>query len=133
MCSSDLENMQILYGVDADASGVDPSANPDGSGGDGIADRYVTWTDLTQTVANGDAYKIVSIRLSLLARSIENNLMTEPAPYTFNGTTTTPTDRYLRKVFTTTITLRNVPRADPDPAWEANTDTGLAATFNCPT
>ena len=128
-----IENMQILYGVDADASGVDPSANPDGSGGDGIADRYVTWTDLTQTVANGDAYKIVSIRLSLLARSIENNLMTEPAPYTFNGTPTTPTDRYLRKVFTTTITLRNVPRQDPNPDWEANTDTGLAATFNCPT
>jgi len=45
----------------------------------------------------------------VLVRSINNNLTTEPSPYTFNGITVTPgsTDKYLRKVFTTTITLRN--------------------------
>ncbi|MDP7564396.1 MAG: PilW family protein, partial [Arenicellales bacterium] len=55
---------------------------------------------------------IVSIRLSLLVRSINNNLTTDLSPYTFPPwvnppTLTTPTDRHLRKVFTTTITLRN--------------------------
>jgi len=56
-----------------------------------------------------DIDRIVSGRISVLVRSINNNLTTEPSPYTFNGITVTPgsTDKYLRKVFTTTVTLRN--------------------------
>jgi len=89
--------MQILYGEDTDA-------DADGANGDGTANRYVAFgaSDL-------DIDRIVSVRISLLARSINNNLTTEPAPYTFNGSSVTPagTDKYLRKVFTTTVTLRN--------------------------
>ena len=92
-----IENMQILYGEDTDA-------DADGANGDGTANRYVAFG------ASGlDIDRIVSVRISVLARSINNNLTTEPSPYTFNGITVTPgsTDKYLRKVFTTTITLRN--------------------------
>ena len=92
-----IENMQILYGEDTDA-------DADGANGDGTANRYVAFG------ASGlDIDRIVSVRISLLARSINNNLTTEPAPYTFNGSSVTPgsTDKYLRKVFTTTVTLRN--------------------------
>jgi len=92
-----IENMQIVYGEDTDA-------DADGANGDGTANRYVAFgtSDL-------DIDRIVSVRISLLARSLNNNLTTEPAPYTFNGSTVTPvaTDKYLRKVFTTTVTLRN--------------------------
>jgi type IV pilus assembly protein PilW len=92
-----VENMQILYGEDTDA-------DSEGANGDGTANRYVD----IDTVGL-DVDRIISVRISLLARSLNNNLTTAPSPYTFNGTTVTPgaTDKYLRKVFTTTITLRN--------------------------
>jgi type IV pilus assembly protein PilW len=92
-----VENMQILYGEDTDA-------DSEGANGDGTANRYVPIG-----TASLDIDRVVSVRLSLLARSLNNNLTTEPSPYTFNGTAVTPgaTDKYLRKVFTTTITLRN--------------------------
>ena len=93
-----VENMQIEYGEDTDA-------DADGANGDGTANRYVTF-DVDDEF---DSDRIVSVRISVLARSINNNLTTEPSPYTFNGITVTPgsTDKYLRKVFTTTVTLRN--------------------------
>ena len=85
-----IEDMQIFYGEDTDA--------------DGTANRYVAinYEELQKN-------RIVSVRISLLMRSINNNLTTEPSPYTFNGSTVTPgtTDKYLRKVFSTTVTLRN--------------------------
>ena len=92
-----VENMQILYGEDTDA-------DSEGASGDGTANRYVPIG-----TASLDIDRVVSVRLSLLARSLNNNLTTAPSPYTFNGTAVTPgaTDKYLRKVFTTTITLRN--------------------------
>ena len=92
-----VENMQILYGEDTDA-------DSEGANGDGTANRYVPIG-----TASLDIDRVVSVRLSLLARSLNNNLTTAPSPYTFNGTAVTPgaTDKYLRKVFTTTITLRN--------------------------
>ena len=94
-----IENMQILYGEDTDA-------DAEGANGDGTANRYVAFG-----TSGLDRDRIVSVRISLLARSINDNLTTEPAPYAFPDpdTTVTPasTDKYLRKVFTTTITLRN--------------------------
>jgi type IV pilus assembly protein PilW len=92
-----IQNMQILYGEDTDA-------DSDGANGDGTANRYVAID-----TADLDVDKVVSVRLSLLARSLNNNLTTTPSPYTFNGVAATldPTDKYLRKVFTTTIALRN--------------------------
>lgn len=90
-----IENLQFLYGEDTDA-------DADGNGGDGNANRY-----LAAGTAGLDIDRVVSLRLSMLVRSIENNLSSTSTSYTFNGATITPDDRYLRKVFTTTITLRN--------------------------
>ena len=94
-----IENMQILYGEDKDETA------------DGTANRYVQWSDNADEL-NSD--RIVSLRISLLVRSIKNNLTTEPVPYIYPPwtnplTPTTPNagDRHLRKVFTTTIMLRN--------------------------
>lgn len=84
-----VENMQIEYGEDTDLME------------DWTADRFVT----AGSVA--DWKKVVSIRLSLLLRSKDANLATKPQTYTFNGTTVTATDHKLRRVFSTTITLRN--------------------------
>ena len=91
-----VENMQILYGEDTDA-------DSEGANGDGTANRYVPIG-----TASLDIDRVVSVRLSLLARSLKDNLTTTPSQVTYNGAPypTTP-DRYLRKVFTTTITLRN--------------------------
>ena len=98
-----VENLQILYGEDTDA-------DSDGANGDGTANRYVAIDE-----ENLDPDRIVSVRLSVLARSLNNNLTTTPSPYTYPPwvnppTLTTPADKRLRKVFTTTITLRNKAR-----------------------
>jgi type IV pilus assembly protein PilW len=85
-----IENMQILYGVDTDT----PFNGPN---------YYSTANNITNT----DWSKVVSVRISLLAVSIDNNLAAQPHPYSYNGTTTTPTDRKIRRVFNTTIALRN--------------------------
>jgi len=92
-----IQNMQILYGEDTDADA------------DGTANRYVAFG------ASGlDIDRIVSIRISVLVRSINNNLTTEPSPYMYPPwvnppipTTPDEDDKYLRKIFTTTVTLRN--------------------------
>jgi len=83
-----IENLQILYGEDSDA--------------DGTPDYYVS-----AGTAGLDMDQVVSIRVTLLARSIEDNLAGQPVTYTYNGTTTTPADRRLRRVFTSTIAVRN--------------------------
>jgi len=51
--------------------------------------------------------QVVSIRISLLVRSMDDNLTLVPRAYTYNGTTTTPADRRLRRVFSSTIAVRN--------------------------
>lgn len=84
-----VENMQIEYGEDLDENWT--------------ADIYRT----ADMVPAGNWGKIVSVRISLLLQSIEDNITTQPQPYTFNGTTTTPTDWRLRQAFTTVVTLRN--------------------------
>lgn len=94
-----VEDMQITYGVDTTATA------------DNAVDQYVT-ADQVTVIAPGanDAEKwqrVLSVKVSLLMRSIENNITTAPQSYTFNGATTIPADRRLRKVFTTTIAVRN--------------------------
>lgn len=84
-----VENIQILYGENTDGDVF------------GVADRYVPYNNV------GSWDRVVSLRISVLIRTQENNLVAAPQPYSFNGATTTPTDRRLRRVFTTTITLRN--------------------------
>ncbi|TRW92787.1 PilW family protein [Candidatus Methylobacter oryzae] len=82
-----VENMQILYGADTDAT-------PDGT-----PNYYVP--------AGLNMNQVVSIRISILVRSMDNGLAAQPVAYTYNGATVTPTDRRIRRVFTSTIALRN--------------------------
>lgn len=81
-----VENMQILYGEDTDD--------------DGSANKYVAADSATMD-------NVMSIRLSLLMRTTEDNLASEPQTYTYNGSTVTATDKRIRRVFDTTVKLRN--------------------------
>lgn len=85
-----VENMQINYGVDADSDGAPDYYGPAGT---------VTPTQMGQ---------VVSVRVSLLLSTIDNNVTAAPLAYTYNGATTpVPPDRRIRRVFNSTFTLRN--------------------------
>ncbi|WP_411728114.1 PilW family protein [Methyloglobulus sp.] len=86
-----IENMQVLYGEDTD--------------NDATANRYVP----VNNVAN--RANVVSIRISLLVRSIDDNLTSQRITVPlYNGAPFIPaaaTDRRIRRVFTSTIAVRN--------------------------
>lgn len=82
-----VEGMQILYGVDTD--------------GDGSGNQLVRANDVI------DWAVVVSVHISLVFRSEQDFLTTAPQSYVINGVTVTPTDQRLRRVFTSTIGLRN--------------------------
>lgn len=84
-----VSDLQILYGVDADANRA--------------ADVYMDASTLT---AAGDWDKVMSARISLLVDSIDDVLQ-ESATYTFAGTSTTPSDKRLRQEFTGLFVIRN--------------------------
>ncbi len=81
-----IEQMQISYGV--------------GDQFNNLVSNFVTADNVT------DWSKVISVRISLLLQS-DDNITASPQSYTFGGITTTPTDRRLRRSFTTTIALRN--------------------------
>ena len=93
-----IEDMQILYGEDT---------NNDTNS---TADRFVPADQVS------DWRQVVSVRISLLVQSLEDNLVPTPQAYTFNGVVyngasgngAAPPDGRLRRTFTTTINLRNV-------------------------
>lgn len=82
-----VESMQLLYGVDNDA--------------DGWANNYVSANNLVLT----DWEKVTSVRVSLLIRSIDDNLTAQTTAFTYNGVTTN--DRRLKRVFNSTFAIRN--------------------------
>ncbi|MCB2427776.1 PilW family protein [Methylophaga pinxianii] len=83
-----IEDMQILYGIDTTGDGVVTTYEP--------ADAVGNWND------------VLSVKISLLLRSIEDNLTADgPQTYRFNDTNVTANDRRLRSVYTKTFTLRN--------------------------
>jgi type IV pilus assembly protein PilW len=92
-----VESMQLLYGVNVDSDSrntVDAYLR---------ADQVTDWSD------------VITVRVSLLIQSIEDGVQTSPTAYTFNGVNYTgtggngalPPDRRVRRVFTSTIALRN--------------------------
>lgn len=85
-----VENMQVLYGEDTNA--------------DGAADRYVL-----PTVAGFQFDRVVSVRVAFLVRSTnEVATATNTNTYPLLDVTYNPVDdRRLRRVYLTTITLRN--------------------------
>jgi len=85
-----VEDMQILYGEDTDGDD------------DRVANRYVP-----AGTAALDMDNVVSVRVSLLLRSVDDNITSQAVNYFYDSATRTPADRRLRRVFTATITLRN--------------------------
>lgn len=87
-----IENMQILYGVDTDLNTTDCPAIPPATDKTGcyIPNYYVDASKVT------DWQQVVSVRIDLLAVSIENNLVNEPQSYFYNGTLISPTDIFAR-------------------------------------
>lgn len=86
-----VQDMQITYGVDSDA--------------DHTSNSYLK-ADAVNALTNGWA-NVISVRMTVLLRSPEDNLAPNKTPYTYNATTTTPTDLRVRRIFTSTVTLRN--------------------------
>ena len=84
-----IQDMQFLYGADTN--------------GDNTPDYYVP-AGTAGLLMN----QVISIRVGLLLVSINDNIAAQPIPYTFNGVTTTPADRRLRRVFSTTVAIRNL-------------------------
>lgn len=82
-----VEQMEILYGIDTSL--------------DGVANQYVTANIV------GSWNTVVSVRINLLMRSIEANLITQQPDFTFNDVNVPVADRRLRRIFTTTISIRN--------------------------
>jgi type IV pilus assembly protein PilW len=126
-----IENMQILYGVDTEIgtancpTPVPPATAPAGCY---VPNYYV---DANTVTANNNWDKVVSIRINLLAVTIDNNLTDTPQPYFYNNATTNPPqisvvttdtsqlcppssttcqlvdDRRIHRVFSSTIAVRN--------------------------
>jgi type IV pilus assembly protein PilW len=85
-----IEDMQILYGIDLNTNGV--------------ADYYVS---ANSAWLAPEWMKVISVRISLLVVTLDDYLTTQPMPYSYNGVITTPADHKIRRVFNTTIALRN--------------------------
>jgi len=83
-----VEQMEILYGIDDDD--------------DQFPNQYVGAND-----PGIDFENVVSIRVTLLLQSNAEFVTEAPQPYSINGVATTPADRRLRQVFSSTIALRN--------------------------
>lgn len=69
---------------------------------------------LASALANTDWPKVISVRIELVVRSLENNVIETTQPYTFAGALVTPPDtasgvkdRYLRQVFNATVGVRS--------------------------
>lgn len=82
-----VEDMQILYGEDTN--------------GDGTVNAYRT------AAAVSDMNDVLSVRISLLARSRQANVVDSTQTLTFNGAAVDGSDLRLRRVYTMTSTIRN--------------------------
>ncbi|WP_275097938.1 PilW family protein [Sedimenticola hydrogenitrophicus] len=88
-----IERMRFAYGVD--------------TSGDRVTDVYLSGSQVEAASRWGE---VVSVRVSLLLRSIENNVTDGPRQITFDGEVINSgagADRRLRQVFTTIVSLRN--------------------------
>jgi type IV pilus assembly protein PilW len=83
-----VEDMVVMYGVDTT--------------NDGLPNQY-----LPSDSALTPSQTVTSIRVWLVVRSENNNVLDSPQTYVVNGQSITSQDRRLRQVFSTTVDLRN--------------------------
>lgn len=97
-----VQAMQILYGS--------CNTDPDNNGKNDSVTTPPGYVNAATITANNQWRNVCSVRIHLLMVSLENNVVTQPQAYFFpmsNTVSQTPTDRCLRQVFSTTITIRN--------------------------
>ena len=82
-----VEGLALSFGEDLD--------------GDKAANRYVSAN------AVGTWSNVVSVKAQIVLATVRDNMAKSPQAYTFNGVTTTPTDKRLRTVLSSVITVRN--------------------------
>lgn len=113
-----IENMQIRYGI----------TNALGAVGTRVPNQitaYVDAGDATLGALGPNWARVMAVRICLLARSANpvptgSNSLADIGRYTdCNGVQQTPTDRFLRRAFVTTILLRNM-RPQLPAAWDAS-------------
>lgn len=110
---TDVEDMQLEYGLDTDmvfSDPTDPSCpiEKPGGEGDGQVDEFRKAVDIGDN--NCEWAQVVGLRLSLLVRSRSDRVMPEGQTYQFAGAEQTSNDGRLRHVVTSSITLRNKTR-----------------------
>jgi len=88
-----IENMQLVYGVDTDATA------------DGVANRYLD-ADEIDGAGNREWARVVSVRVDLLLRSLDP-IWNEDTDFEFDGVTYSGR-RELRQRVSSTILLRNM-------------------------
>jgi len=82
-----ISDMQLTYGVDTD--------------NDETVNVYVAAPDV------GNWNNVLAVRIALLVRSKDDNVLDTPETYSYNGATVTAPDRRLYQPFTATVTIRN--------------------------
>lgn len=82
-----VEGLALQFGEDLDGG---RAANRYGT-----AESVATWTN------------VVSVRAQILLATVRDNVASSPQPYTFAGSSTTPTDRRIRTALSSVITMRN--------------------------
>jgi type IV pilus assembly protein PilW len=88
-----VEDLQILYGEDTDAPG---------SAGEGIANYFVPANQVT------DMENVIGVRIAVVARSSHDNLVTGNAQsYAVLGDAVSAQDRRIRRVYESTVNIRN--------------------------
>lgn len=104
-----VEDMQVSFGVDTTvpANGQTDFVDPDV---DGIP--YLTSAQVESTAVPGATVeerwaRVVSVRVSLLMRTVEDRVTSTPQSYTYEGDTVVAPDLRVRKVFTHVVKLRN--------------------------
>lgn len=95
-----VEDFQVTYGVDTSATA------------DGNADAYLTATQVNSgswgATTEEDWARVLSVRVSLLMQTVEDNIVPKTQTYSYNGVSgIVAPDRRLRKVFTHVVKLRN--------------------------
>lgn len=93
-----LQDMQIWYGLSQGNNTIDTAGRLTGG-----ATAYVPASQVPATQWD----RVIAVRVSLLLRSVEDNLVLNPQTILFNGVNTTYTDRRMRYVMDTTINVRN--------------------------
>jgi type IV pilus assembly protein PilW len=82
-----VEGLALLFGEDLD--------------GKRAANRYVSADGV------GNWSNVVSVNAQVLLATVRDNVATSPQPYSFAGVSTTPTDKRMRSVLSSVVTVRN--------------------------